>query len=103
MLRSALIRLGAGLGTGCALAFGLYLALGPSPTRPSIERSIGSATADGSYASSNDARVLFGLGTDRGEQQVRVVWPDGSPETWARLETGKYHDLHRGSGSPGGQ
>ncbi len=56
--------------------------------------------ADGSYASSNDARVLFGLGADRGEQQVRVIWPDSSLENWADLETGKYHDLRRGSGTP---
>ena len=59
--------------------------------------------ADGSYASSNDARVLFGLGTNRDEQRVRVIWPDGDLESWAGLETGKYHDLLHGSGHTEGK
>lgn len=56
--------------------------------------------ADGSYASANDARVLIGLGNDRDEQSIRVVWSDGKTEIWSGLKTGMYHDVHRGSGQP---
>ena len=50
-----------------------------------------------SYASSNDPRLLFGLGGDTGEQKVRVEWPDGRlevfenlpPRTWLTLEEGR--------------
>jgi enediyne biosynthesis protein E4 len=38
--------------------------------------------SDGSYASANDPRVLFGLG-DRGEpRRLRVRWPDGRVSEW---------------------
>jgi hypothetical protein len=52
--------------------------------------------ADGSYASSNDPRVLFGLGevtTDK--VSVRVIWPDGREERFPDLAVGRYHALRQ--------
>jgi hypothetical protein len=55
--------------------------------------------ADGSYASSNDPRVLFGLGAQpKDEYGVRVFWPDGGEETFDALAPGLYHTLRRGAG-----
>jgi hypothetical protein len=53
---------------------------------------------DGSYASASDPRVLFGLGDDRRPALVRIIWPDGSSESWSALATGRYHTLKRGTG-----
>ncbi len=53
---------------------------------------------DGSYLSSNDPRVLFGVGPGRAVIEVRVSWPDGAIESWDRLEAGRYHEIRRGSG-----
>ena len=60
------------------------------------------ARADGSYASANDPRVLFGLGrpADAAPERVRVTWPDGGVETWDGLAAGRYHTLRRGDGRP---
>jgi hypothetical protein len=56
--------------------------------------------ADGSYASSNDSRVLFGLGPKApAELAVRVIWPNGVEERFAGLATGRYHQLRQGGGS----
>jgi hypothetical protein len=55
--------------------------------------------ADGSYASSSDPRILFGLGAKAGEgHDVRVLWPDGSDETFEALAPGRYHGLRQGTG-----
>ncbi|MBS0264266.1 MAG: CRTAC1 family protein [Planctomycetes bacterium] len=55
--------------------------------------------ADGSYLSSSDPRVLFGLGPADRVSRVRVRWPDGLTETWTGLEINRYHELVRGSGA----
>lgn len=48
----------------------------------------------GSYASSNDPRVLFGLGADAPTAvSGRVLWPDGSESSFEGLATGRYHVL----------
>ena len=56
--------------------------------------------ADGSYASANDPRVLFGLGrpADGAPERVRVTWPDGEVEEWDDLAAGRYHTLRQGEG-----
>lgn len=54
--------------------------------------------ADGSYASANDPRVLFGLGGDSGPVSVRVDWPDGESERFDDLATDRYHTLRQGTG-----
>ena len=53
---------------------------------------------DGSYASASDPRILFGLGEDGTYETVRVIWPDGSVETWNDLALRKYHTLTQGQG-----
>ncbi len=52
------------------------------------------------YAGSNDPRLLFGLGDDRGPVTATARWPDGGVESWAGLEPGRYHTLRRGTGKP---
>jgi hypothetical protein len=54
------------------------------------------ARADGSYASSNDPRVLVGLGTSTERPRVRVVWPDGRLEEWSDLPIDRYTTLAEG-------
>jgi len=55
--------------------------------------------SDGSYASSNDSRVLLGLGGALGVERLRVRWVDGGMEEWRDLGAGHYHELRRGTGS----
>ena len=43
----------------------------------------------GSYLSSSDRRVHFGLGGDRLER-IRIRWPDGSTQTLTDVPTGQY-------------
>ncbi|MEM7051628.1 MAG: CRTAC1 family protein [Acidobacteriota bacterium] len=52
---------------------------------------------DGSYASSHDPRVVFGLGDGFAVAAVRVHWPDGEVETWPAPENGRYTRLIRGA------
>ncbi len=54
---------------------------------------------DGSYLSSSDPRVLFGLGEVSTIERVRVVWPDGRHEEWAGMTVGRYHTLTYGDGA----
>ena len=55
---------------------------------------------DGSYASANDSRVLFGLGANPDTGTLRVRWSDGVVEEWRNLPVDSYNHLHRGSGTP---
>jgi hypothetical protein len=56
------------------------------------------ARADGSYASANDPRIVVGLGDSTESPNVRVIWPDGTVETWAGVAIGRYTTLKQGSG-----
>ena len=57
------------------------------------------ARSDGSYASANDARIVFGLGPrSPNSASVTVLWPDGTTEHWDDLATNRYHRLRRGTG-----
>ncbi|MEE4639964.1 MAG: CRTAC1 family protein [Wenzhouxiangella sp.] len=56
------------------------------------------ARADGSYASANDPRVIFGLATHAGPSSVEVHWPDGLREWFRDLSVDRYHRLRRGFG-----
>ncbi len=51
-----------------------------------------------SYCSSNDPRVLVGLGSRGSIQEVRVHHPDGAVESWQELPLRRYHVLRKGSG-----
>ena len=55
------------------------------------------ARVDGSYASSSDPRIIFGLGEVRGAQTVEVRWPDGNRERFGPLAMNRYHVLRQGS------
>lgn len=78
-------------------------ALGASVT---LERATGAALvrrcrADGSYASANDPRVLFGLGEGGAAVRRLVVrWPSGRLEAFSGVEPGRYTTLHEGKGAP---
>jgi len=56
--------------------------------------------ADGSYASANDPRLIFGLGAEDAPRDVRVRWPDGRLEDFSSLQADAYHALRRGAGKP---
>ena len=56
------------------------------------------ARADGSYASANDPRVLVGLGISAAPPRVRVLWPGGRVEEWARVPLDRYTTLTEGTG-----
>ncbi|MDA0788234.1 MAG: CRTAC1 family protein [Proteobacteria bacterium] len=62
---------------------------------PEYRRRIGT---DGSYASANDPRLLFGLGPRAIAQSVEVRWPDGNTERFESLAPDRYHRLTRGHG-----
>ncbi|MGC1416677.1 MAG: CRTAC1 family protein [Candidatus Acidiferrum sp.] len=55
--------------------------------------------SDGSYCSSSDPRVLFGLGDATEITKVQAHWVSGRVEEWSGLAIGKYTTLHEGSGS----
>jgi hypothetical protein len=45
--------------------------------------------------------VLVGLGTEApAKVSVEVIWPDGSEERFADLETRRYHELRPSEASP---
>ena len=56
------------------------------------------ARADGSYASSNDPRVLVGLGEAVGAVTVRVRWPTGGTEEWRDVSINRWVTLKEGTG-----
>jgi hypothetical protein len=56
------------------------------------------ARSDGSYASSNDPRVLVGLGASAKVAGVRVHWPSGRIEAWPTLAVDRYTTLREGTG-----
>jgi hypothetical protein len=63
------------------------------PGMPTLRRR---ARSDGSYASSNDPRVVVGLGTDAAPPQVTVHWPDGQSETWNTVAVDRWTTLTQG-------
>ena len=75
-----------------ALGAVVELRLGDGRT---ISRRVGTGM---SYASSNDPRILFGLGEADAMDEARIRWPDGVEETFAALDFRRYHTLRRGEG-----
>ena len=57
---------------------------------------------DGSFCSSNDPRILVGLGEAELASRVQVRWPNGSSEKWHDLKSNVYHTLYQGS-APGSE
>jgi hypothetical protein len=60
------------------------------------------AKGGGSYLSSPDRRLLFGLGAATKPGRLTVEWPSGKSrvEVWEGLAPDKYHRLAQGSGKP---
>jgi enediyne biosynthesis protein E4 len=54
----------------------------------------------GSYASTHDPRLVFGLGADTAIAKLRVFWPDGSSEEFSGVAIDGYRTLAKGSGTP---
>jgi len=54
--------------------------------------------SDGSYASANDPRVLFGLGTSATVSRVTVKWPDGRSEDFSSVPVDAWTTLRQGEG-----
>jgi hypothetical protein len=54
------------------------------------------ARADGSYASSNDPRIVVGLGDSSDQPGVRVTWPGGKTENWNSVPIDRYSTLKEG-------
>lgn len=50
---------------------------------------------DGSYASANDPRVVFGLGKMANEPQISITWADGETQTFGPLAINQYHVIAR--------
>jgi hypothetical protein len=53
---------------------------------------------DGGFASANDPRLLFGLGTTTGVEKIEVQWPDGTVEIWKEPAIDRYSTLVKGTG-----
>ena len=53
----------------------------------------------GSYLSSNDPRIIFGLGQANNAGKLTVEWSTGTPRTehWNNLAVDQYHELVQGS------
>lgn len=66
------------------------------PGKPVLRRR---AHTDGSYASANDPRVLFGLGDQPKVEKVVVHWPSGRTEEWTKVAAGAYTTLREGTGA----
>jgi len=82
-----------GIGLQDAQIIGARVVLAKSPCRGRI------VSSDGSYASANDLRLVFGLGLDAAPQTVDVAWLDGRVERFGPLQPDRYHRLQRGLGS----
>ena len=54
------------------------------------------AKSGGSYGSTSDPRLLFGLGSDTTIDKVTVYWPSGKTQELAGLEPGAYWDVTEG-------
>jgi enediyne biosynthesis protein E4 len=50
----------------------------------------------GSYCSSGDRRLLFGLGESDSIERVTVKWSWGETQTWGKLAVGQYWELKEG-------
>jgi hypothetical protein len=54
------------------------------------------ARGGGSYASSSDRRLVFGLGQTERIDKLSVIWPDGQQQEWTGLPLDRYHVLVQG-------
>lgn len=64
--------------------------------RTTSQRLVRQCQPSGSYLSSSDSRVHFGLGTDK-IASVTIRWPDRTAQTWTGLEPNRYYTVCQGS------
>lgn len=62
-------------------------------TSVSGQKQIFDASSGGSYLSSNDPRIVAGLGNARGVRSVEVRWPSGRVQTLANPQIDRYHRI----------
>jgi enediyne biosynthesis protein E4 len=55
------------------------------------------AKGGGSFASSSDRRLVFGLGKADRIEKLEVTWPDGKKQEWTGLGIDRYHVLSQGA------
>jgi len=67
------------------------------PNGPTLWRRV---RTDGSYASANDPRVLFGLADNPEITKVRAHWINGRVEEWTGIPVDSYTTLREGTGKP---
>ena len=84
---------------------GLALRAGPGKIATSAAVSLEAETCrgrrvatDGSYASANDPRLVFGLG-EPVAQTIVVAWPNRRSERFGPLPANRYHRLDEGQGT----
>ena len=58
------------------------------------------AKGGGSYLSSPDRRMVFGLGSAEVIDKLTVVWPDGKDESWTGLKPDRYYEIVQGEKEP---
>lgn len=58
------------------------------------------AHADGSYLSSSDKRVHFGLGRATQVDRLTLLWPDGHSDIYIHLPADRYISLREGDSTP---
>lgn len=68
-------------------------------SRPGAEALCRRVRAGGSYASSSDPRVLFGLDDSPAVGRVKVAWPSGRAETFPVEGVDRYLTLREGAGT----
>ena len=72
---------------GTAVGAEVWLESSPCPRRR--------VATDGSFASANDPRIVFGRADDAAPQTVHVRWPDGTETRFGPLAPGRYHRLQQ--------
>ena len=76
------------------------LSEGTSPIHAVVKRVVEAChmqvvRTDGSYASANDPRLLFGLGKETADQYFQVAWPTGETVQYGPLKIDQYHDIEK--------
>jgi hypothetical protein len=52
--------------------------------------------SEGSYCSTQDTRILYGLGKKSDIAEIEFIWPDGTKEVWSTPVSGRYTTLIKG-------
>ena len=87
---------------------GLALVGGPRSPRDAVGATVylaaggmrqrGDVMSGGSFESSNDFRLHFGLGESTGVDKVEIRWPDGTKESYTLPGVDRYYQIEEGKG-----